>query len=80
MIRKLTAREMSVLEPELRELSALDEAARQVEEQRRGVEARVQRICSLMVEDGEVVDVAAMEVIRDPELPADNEPEEENDG
>lgn len=66
-IRELTEKEKAALRPELLELEAITRESAELKDRKEAVEDRLQRLCSLMRDEGQVVDLETMTVIDNPE-------------
>lgn len=67
VVRDLNDAERAALEPEVATLRTIYQQRRELDEAQQEVEARLQRICAVMVEDGERVDLERMAVVAVPD-------------
>lgn len=63
MIRELTDKERAAVEPEAMALRDIHQARRDLDQRKAEVEARLQRVCNLIVEDGQAVDLERMAIV-----------------
>lgn len=75
MIRELTDKERAAVAPEAEELAAIYQARRDLAQREVEVEERLRRVCALMVEDGQAVDLERMAIVETPEQEAEEDAE-----